>query len=785
MSFLQSAFGISYNIRDVAYALLLSIIILPFTSLLPLMKSKMLSYDELREVELIKSRDKDTKLPSYWPFALREILQLLLTWLTIGFFILDVSLACSLAEDASIAFTRRYVITLFFWIAITEPLKGMLCAYIILKKNPSHFISCEFDEAILPLDYVDNCKPAPECLRNDVVGTTESDLKQLQDNKDKKTREELFFETMREVACLLASLVVIMGLVFYYRDNTGFLYQQQVRSLLNLEQIPYGPVAFGSINQIEQFWTWANDSLAPALLASWYDGGPAWAMRGFANDKVSRAMGIGHIRQIRSVPLSQCYTVPQLAAYSGNCTRDITFGNEDRHPQYARGWKPYVEVDGVDPPAEYKYRTADEHQNAAVEGRLHSYGGGGYSVLLKGTPLQIQDTLKRLKQEHWIDKNTRVILVELSMYNAQVNYFAVVELVIEIPAEGYLLPSSWVEAVRLIKYQGRDGDIIMTFEFLYIAFAIFSFLKNTFYYGTNVVNAFKTLPPKGGPIRNFLYILLGRFWDFVDFFVGILAICSVIAFFLRQQYIEQALENFAANNGNAYINLSQQRNMELMFTFCVAGVVFFVSCKLIKILRFNRRIAFLADTLDYAGVSITDFAVVFVLIICAFNASLYCLLWNKLESYKSAVATFETTTAGMLGKFVVADIFQITMLGSIIFMIFMYTGTLFLINIFVMIVMYEFEQVRNDSSRQTNQYEIIDHIQTKVLRSIGMYGRENVPACYVRDSMKDYELLTTLTAKADLLLHRVLRWRINYDNDDDDIVLPPRRAQDMPDPLYL
>ncbi|RCN45467.1 hypothetical protein ANCCAN_08544, partial [Ancylostoma caninum] len=191
----------------------------------------------------------------------------------------------------------------------------------------------------------------------------------------------------------------------------------------------------------------------------------------------------------------------------------------------------------------------------------------------------------------------------------------------------------------------------------------------------------------------------------------------------------------------------------------------------------------LADTLDYAGVSITDFAVVFVLIICAFNASLYCLLWNKLESYKSAVATFETTTAGMLGKFVVGDMFQITMLGSVIFMIFMYTGTLFLINIFVMIVMYEFEQVRNDSSRQTNQYEIIDHIQTKVLRSIGLYGRENVPACYVRDSMKDYELLNTLSAKADLLLHRVLRWRIN--ENDDDMVLPPRRAQDMPKPLYL
>ncbi|RCN45470.1 hypothetical protein ANCCAN_08547, partial [Ancylostoma caninum] len=154
---LQSAFGISYNIRDVGYALLLSIIILPFTSLLPLIKSKMLSYEDLKEIELIKSRDANAKLPSYWPFALREILQLLLTWFTIGFFILDVSLACSLAEDASIAFTRRYIITMFLWITITEPIKGMLCAYIILKGNPSHFMSCEFDEAILPLEYVEKC----------------------------------------------------------------------------------------------------------------------------------------------------------------------------------------------------------------------------------------------------------------------------------------------------------------------------------------------------------------------------------------------------------------------------------------------------------------------------------------------------------------------------------------------------------------------------------------------------------------------------------------------------
>ncbi|PIO56342.1 hypothetical protein TELCIR_22259 [Teladorsagia circumcincta] len=80
--------------------------------------------------------------------------------------------------------------------------------------------------------------------------------------------------------------------------------------------------------------------------------------------------------------------------------------------------------------------------------------------------------------------------------------------------------------------------------------------------------------------------------------------------------------------------------------------------------RFNRRISLLANTLDYASIPIKDFAIVFVVIICAFNSSLYCLLWDRLESYSSILSTFATTTSGMLGKFVVANMFTISPLGT-------------------------------------------------------------------------------------------------------------------------
>ncbi|VDL79798.1 unnamed protein product [Nippostrongylus brasiliensis] len=230
--------------------------------------------------------------------------------------------ACGLTFDDSVAFARRFIIQLFLWIIITEPIKGIVAAYFILKWHPSHAITSEIDEAILPLEYA--------------ADLYELDLIQLNQNEAKRTREEQLFDTLRSVACLLAALAITMGLVVFYRDTNAYYYQQQVRSLLNVDPFPFGPQAFSSINQIDQFWIWARNSLAPgiffrkfresstALFAKWYDGNPAWDMRGYANDKVSRAMGIGHIRQVRSVVAPKCPTAPELAQYFHNCTADIS-----------------------------------------------------------------------------------------------------------------------------------------------------------------------------------------------------------------------------------------------------------------------------------------------------------------------------------------------------------------------------------------------------------------------------------------------------------------------------
>lgn len=54
-----------------------------------------------------------------------------------------------------------------------------------------------------------------------------------------------------------------------------------------------------------------------------------------------------------------------------------------------------------------------------------------------------------------------------------------------------------------------------------------------------------------------------------------------------------------------------------------------------------------------------------------------------------------------------------------------------------MIIMTWFEEVRNDPTRQANDYELLEQIQTKLKRQLGLFNREDRPAVPFPDA--EYE----------------------------------------------
>ncbi len=63
--------------------------------------------------------------------------------------------------------------------------------------------------------------------------------------------------------------------------------------------------------------------------------------------------------------------------------------------------------------------------------------GGGYVQNLASRNNETMDILADLKSNLWLDRGTRAVFVDFTVYNANINLFCVIRLLIEFPATGW------------------------------------------------------------------------------------------------------------------------------------------------------------------------------------------------------------------------------------------------------------------------------------------------------------------------------------------------------------
>ena len=68
--------------------------------------------------------------------------------------------------------------------------------------------------------------------------------------------------------------------------------------------------------------------------------------------------------------------------------------------------------------------------------QVGTYSGGGATQNLNSLKNESALIIKELKEGLWIGRATRVVFVDFTVYNANINLFCVVKLVFEFPATG-------------------------------------------------------------------------------------------------------------------------------------------------------------------------------------------------------------------------------------------------------------------------------------------------------------------------------------------------------------
>ena len=149
-------------------------------------------------------------------------------------------------------------------------------------------------------------------------------------------------------------------------------------------------------------------------------------------------------------------------------------------------------------------------------------------------------------------------------------------------------------------------------------------------------------------------------------------------------------------------------------------VVFCATIKFIKMLKFNKRMSMLGDTICLATKDLKNFSIVFFGFFFAFCMMAYVLFGKMSPNYGSFVGSIEALFAFALGDFDFDEMTSIQPLAGPIFF-FLYVAVIYIgmMGMFLTIIYDSFAEVKANAEHQSNDYEIVDFI---LKRFKGVFG---------------------------------------------------------------
>jgi hypothetical protein len=103
------------------------------------------------------------------------------------------------------------------------------------------------------------------------------------------------------------------------------------------------------------------------------------------------------------------------------------------------------------------YNSSQNLDTYTYSGDQATYGAGGYVYEFRGRMNEMLTNISALQQLSWIDLQTRGVIIQLSLYNPNVNLFVFATILAEFIPTGGVYPTARFEPLSLLNsYQGMN-----------------------------------------------------------------------------------------------------------------------------------------------------------------------------------------------------------------------------------------------------------------------------------------------------------------------------------------
>ncbi|CAF1642081.1 unnamed protein product, partial [Adineta ricciae] len=489
--------------------------------------------------------------------------------------------------------------------------------------------------------------------------------------REQRIKEIQMWSIIREFIIYFVFFFLICSITFASREQNSFLQVQHLRKyFLNTRQSTND---YTQITTVTQFWFWLQNSFISNLRSQqWYNNDIPKYLNGYINDKSNRLIGWATMRQLRVKP-STCSDQRIMKI----CEKDYNFFNEDEE-SYSPGWTNQTldETYSLSINNSFQYRTSNELNTYVFVGEHGTYNGGGYVYEFRGQLKDLQSNITTLHKLQWIDKKTRAILIQITLYNPNVQLLTSITFLCEFLITGEIISTSYFQPLNFFTFTSIF-QLICTI--IYMSFIIyFMFIQ----------------------IRVFLRLkwkYFQQFWSLIELGIIVCSWTSVAIYIWRFKESRRISSLFKETNGYVYINLQLAAYVDNLLIYLLGFCCFFGMVKFLQLLRFDSRLLLFIQTLQRAQKELISFLMMFSIVYISFVCLFYFLFVSNMLSCSSLLSTTQMLFEMTLMKFDTSELIEAdAFLGPFVFAIFMFLVVFVCLSMFLSIINESFRKAREN-----------------------------------------------------------------------------------------
>ncbi|KAK2489482.1 hypothetical protein MC885_011515 [Smutsia gigantea] len=480
-------------------------------------------------------------------------------------------------------------------------------------------------------------------------------------------REKYLKSVLRELATYLLFLIVLCILTYGMMSSSVYYYTRTMSQLfLDAPVSKTEKTNFKTLSSMEDFWKFTEGALLDGLYWKSQPSNRTEAGNRSFIYYENLLLGVPRIRQLR-VRNGSCSIPQDLRDEIKECYDVYSVSSEDRAPFGPRNGTAWI------------YTSEKDLNGSSHWGVIATYSGAGYYLDLSRTREETAAQVAHLKRNGWLDRGTRATFIDFSVYNANINLFCVIRLLVEFPATGGVISSWQFQPVKLIRYVTTFDFFLAACEIIFCFFILYYVVEEILEIRIHKLHYFRS------------------FWNCLDVVIIVLSVAAIGINIHRTSNVETLLQFL--EDQNTFLNFEHLAYWQIQFNGIAAVIVFFVWIKL-------------STTMSRCAKDLFGFAIMFFIIFLAYAQLAYLVFGTQVDDFSTFQECIFTQFRIILGDINFAEIEEANrVLGPIYFTTFVFFMFFILLNMFLAIINDTYSEVKSDLAQQKTEMELSDLIR--------------------------------------------------------------------------